>query len=156
MKKTQHRVEYEKYSLSEQDINRDPFIQFKNWWQDAKDANVHSLDAASLSTVDHDLRPDARIVLIKGFDERGVVFFTNYESKKSKQLEQNPNACLVIFWPEVERQIRIRGRAQESSREESLEYFTSRPRGAQIGAWASSQSHPLNNREELERNFFMR
>jgi len=153
MSKKPHRSEYEKHWLSETDIASDPFVQLSRWWQEAMDAGLDCLDGASLATVDQDLSADCRIILIKSFDERGVVFFTNYDSNKSEQLAQNPRACLLLFWPRLERQIRLRGPAQKTSREESIEYFKSRPRGAQLGAWASEQSRRLKGREELESHF---
>lgn len=153
MIKKHERTEYEKLTLSEADILEDPYEFLERWWQDAIDAKVDLLDAVYLSTVDENNHPDARIVLLKSFDERGLVFFTNYHSQKAKQLEHNPHASLIIFWPKIERQIRIRGQVQKTTRIESEEYFSSRPHGAQIGAWASPQSEVIKSRKTLEQSF---
>lgn len=146
------RIDYEKSSLSEQDVSKDPFEQFAHWWSDAITAQVDMPDAVHLSTVDENAHPDARVVLLKHFDARGFVFFTNYSSPKAKQLVKNPYACLSILWPALERQIRIRGKVEKTSRAESESYFTTRPHDAQIGAWASTQSQ-ITSRKALEDSF---
>ena len=142
--------EYLKKTLSEKDLEKSPHRQLEKWWQEAIAAEVDLLDAVFLSSVDHLGSPDARIVLLKSFDDEGLVFFTNYHSHKAIQLSQNPNACMVIFWPELERQIRIRGPIKKTSRDESMAYFNSRPRGAQLSAWASHQSQSIKDRAHLE------
>lgn len=149
MKTISHR-EYLKKTLLEKDLKKNPHRQLAEWWQEAIAAQVDLLDAVFLSTVDHLGNPDARIVLLKSFDDEGLVFFTNYHSQKAIQLSQNPNACMVIFWPELERQIRIRGPVKRTLQAESKAYFSSRPRGAQLSAWASHQSQAIEDRAHLE------
>lgn len=144
------RIEFQQLKLSEEEALLDPIAQLERWWNDAIAASVHLLDAVHLSTVDEHHQADARIVLLKHFDERGLVFFTNYNSPKARELSANPSACMIIFWPKVERQIRVRGQVEKTSREESEIYFRSRPQGAQIGAWASQQSSVIKNRDVLE------
>lgn len=142
------RKEYEKASLELHDLQKDPNDLLKKWWHEASNANDPMLDAVYLSTVNQD-EPDARIVLLKGIDQ-GFTFFTNYQSAKALELEKNPKACLVLFWPSLERQVRIKGLVKKTSQSESEAYFKNRPRGAQIGAWASSQSMPIKDRDCLE------
>jgi pyridoxamine 5'-phosphate oxidase len=151
--KTYKGVEYKKLSLLEPDILINPFDQLSRWWQEATSAGDPVGNAVYLATVDHHSHPDARIVLLKSFDESGLVFFTNYESQKGQQLNSNPHACLVIFWPTLERQIRIRGAIKKTSRTQSEQYFKSRPRGAQIGTWTSAQSQIIENRHALDQAF---
>lgn len=146
------RVEFLQLKLSDEDIQKDPFLQLDRWWHDALAADVHLMDAMHLSTVDEDNHADARIVLLKSFDNSGLVFYTNYESRKAVQLDNNPHACLVLFWPKVERQIRIRGVVKKTTPKESDDYFATRPQGAQIGAWASPQSR-TTTRDVLEQAF---
>ena len=134
------RKEYKMQTLLESDIEPDPFEQFTKWWNDALKSEIDEVNAMTLATVDTRGMPSARIVLLKGFDEMGFVFFTNYNSQKGKELEVNPNACLVFFWKELERQVRVTGIAEKISTEESIAYFNSRPDGSKIGAWASPQS----------------
>jgi pyridoxamine 5'-phosphate oxidase len=119
--------------------------------QEAIQAKVHEANAMHLSTVDGSGRPSGRIVLLRGLDAGGFVFFTNYESKKGKQLLENPFVALTFFWPELERQVRIEGKIEKISANESDEYFFSRPRGNRLGAWASPQSQVIGSREELDR-----
>lgn len=147
------RVEYQKLTLSEHDALSNPFAQLDRWWNDAISSNVHLLDAVQLATVDEYNCANARIVLLKSFDERGLVFYTNYESPKARELSNNPSACIIIFWPQVERQIRVRGLVAKTSRDESRAYFSTRPRGAQIGAWASKQSSLIGSRDDLEKSY---
>lgn len=146
-------AEFEKFVLSDDDVLDNPFRQFTQWWNDTVSAGVPMVDAAHLATVDEHHHPDVRVVFIKNFDEKGLVFFTNYQSKKAEQLAHNPHAALNLFWPELERQIRIKGQVAKTSREESKIYFDSRPRGAQIGAWASPQSQVVKDRAQLEKNY---
>jgi pyridoxamine 5'-phosphate oxidase len=144
------RKEYKLQTLSEKDIHKDPFGQFEKWWQEAIHSGVEEPNAMTLATASADAMPDARIVLLKGFDDRGFTFFTNYHSAKGQQLLENPRASLVFFWRELERQVRISGLASLSSSTVSDEYFKSRPEGSRIGVWASPQSETIESREWLE------
>jgi pyridoxamine 5'-phosphate oxidase len=145
------RKEYRQRSLRESEAAPDPFRQFGTWWQEAINSEIDEVNAMTMATASADGVPSARILLLKGFDERGFVFFTNYNSYKGKQLEENPRACLVFFWKELERQVRITGLVEKVSEQESDEYFNSRPEGSRIGAWASPQSTVIENREWLEK-----
>ncbi len=144
------RKEYKLQTLSEKDIHKDPFGQFEKWWQEAIHSGVEEPNAMTLATASADAMPDARIVLLKGFDNRGFTFFTNYHSAKGQQLLENPRASLVFFWKELERQVRISGLTAISSAAVSDEYFKSRPEGSRIGAWTSPQSETIESREWLE------
>jgi pyridoxamine 5'-phosphate oxidase len=144
------RKEYKLQSLSEKDALPDPFAQFSKWWNEATNAGIDEVNAMTLASASADGMPDARIVLLKGFDDRGFTFFTNYQSSKGQQLLENPRACLVFFWKELERQVRISGLSVGVSDKENDEYFNSRPEGSRIGAWASPQSEVIENREWLE------
>jgi pyridoxamine 5'-phosphate oxidase len=146
------RKEYQMQSLSETDIADDPFMQFNNWWADAEKSELDEVNAMTLATASKTGIPSARIVLLKSVTEAGFVFFTNYNSAKGKELEENPNACLVFFWAALERQIRISGKVEKISAGESDEYFNSRPEGSRIGAWASPQSSMITSREIIENN----
>ena len=128
----------------------DPFGLFARWMQEARKSEPRDADAAALATVDAAGLPDVRMVLVKKFDERGFVFFTNSESAKGGELAGNPKAALVLHWKSLNRQVRVRGTVERVSEEESDDYFASRPRGAQIGAWASRQSRPLESKTALE------
>lgn len=143
------RQEYARSGLSEEDLARDPVEQFRLWLSDAFDAGLAEPNAMTLATATQDGAPSARIVLLRGFDERGFVFYTNYEGRKGEELLANPRAALVFYWGDVERQVRIEGAVSRVSEEESDEYFNSRPRGSRIGAWASEQSKTLEKREDL-------
>lgn len=136
--------------LDEDRIDGDPIKQFQLWFDEAIAAKLPMPDAMSLATVTPDCRPTARMVLLKQVDGYGFVFFTNYESAKSKQLEGNPYAALVFYWPQLERQVRVEGKVTKTSAEESAAYFKTRPRESQIGAWASPQSEVITAREVLE------
>ena len=144
------RNEYTRSGLSESDAASDPIVQFRRWFDEALEADLHEPNAMTLATATPDGKPSARIVLLKGFDERGFVFYTNYGGRKARELEQNPNCSLTFYWGELERQVRIEGRAARVTGEESDTYFASRPRGSQLGAWASEQSRPVESRTELE------
>ncbi|HXB44289.1 MAG TPA: pyridoxamine 5'-phosphate oxidase [Puia sp.] len=144
------RKEYKLEKLSEQEISQDPFQQFHKWWQDALQSEIEELNAMTLATASGDGVPSARIVLLKDFDEKGFVFYTNYESFKGMQLLENPRACLVFFWKELQRQVRITGLVEKTSAETSDEYFNSRPEGSRIGAIASPQSRVIEDRNWLE------
>ena len=142
------RHEYIGKGLRRRDLDPDPVKQFKNWFTAAFNAQILDANAMTLATC-VDGKPAARVVLLKDFDGRGFVFFTNYASDKGRQLEKNPNAALVFYWMEVERQIRIQGKVKKTSRAEAEEYFHSRPIGAQLGAWASHQSETIDARRVL-------
>jgi pyridoxamine 5'-phosphate oxidase len=142
------RHEYIGGGLRRTDLDPDPVKQFHAWFAAAIKSGIHDANAMTLATC-VDRKPFARVVLLKDFDERGFVFFTNYASDKGQQLEKNPNASLLMYWMEVERQIRIEGKVKKTSREESEQYFHSRPIGAQLGAWASHQSHVIDGRRVL-------
>ena len=144
------RKDYGKMGLDEKDLSPDPFKQFEKWITEAANAGVIEPDAFTLSTVSAEGKPSSRIVLLRNFDNRGFTFYTNYESQKGRELEQNPYVAMNFFWTDVERQIRICGRAGKITVLESMEYFRSRPRASQIGAWASEQSRELMSREMLE------
>ena len=144
------RTEYARETLDEADVARDPIVQFSRWFQEALNSGFAQPNAMSLATADAGGRPSVRIVLLKGFDERGFTFYTNYDSRKGRELAENPRAALLFHWIELERQARIEGRVEKASAEESDEYYASRPLGSRLGAWASAQSSVLAHREELE------
>ena len=137
--------------LRRADLNPDPLAQFNQWMQQALDAKLTEPTAMTLATAGKTGRPSARVVLLKGVDERGLLFFTNYASRKAQELAENPNAALVLYWAELERQVRIAGTVSKASREESGKYFQSRPRGHKLGAWVSNQSEIIASREVLEK-----
>lgn len=144
------RKDYQRQALSEADVADDPIAQFTTWFDDALKAEVLEPNAMCLATATPDAYPSARMVLLKGVDQRGFVFYTDYRSRKGTELADNPCASLCFFWPELERQVRINGAVQRVSRAESDEYFQSRPLPSRIGAWTSSQSSVLPSRETLE------
>ena len=146
------RQEYARAELSRDHVTDDPIEQFRDWFDDVQDSEVEEPNAMTLATAAADGTPSARIVLLKGLDERGFHFYTNYESRKGTDLSQNPHAALVFLWKPLERQVRIEGRVEQLPDEESTAYFHRRPRGAQLGAWASPQSHIVESREALEQN----
>jgi pyridoxamine 5'-phosphate oxidase len=146
------RLSYTKAGLLESDAHADPIEQFRLWFGQALNAGIEEPNAVALATTGRDGTPDARMVLLKGFDSSGFVFYTNFRSRKAVELEQNPRATLLFYWPDLERQVRISGTAARISDEESDVYFASRPRGHQIGAWASNQSEEIRSREDLERH----
>jgi pyridoxamine 5'-phosphate oxidase len=143
------RKDYQLKSLSEEDVAANPFDQFAQWWDQAVKSEIDEVNAMTLATVDQHSRPSARIVLLKDFNASGFVFYTNYESDKGKQIEQNPHACLVFFWKELERQVRIEGICEQISSAESDAYFQSRPIGSRIGASVSPQSRVIADRSIL-------
>ncbi len=145
------RREYARSALSRDHVTDDPIAQFQEWFDEARTAEVEEPNAMTLATSTADAIPSARIVLLKGVDERGFRFYTNYESRKGRELAQNPHVALVFWWPPLERQVRIDGVAEQLPEEESTAYFHSRPRGSQLGAWASPQSQTVENRAELEK-----
>ena len=136
--------------LDEKTIDRDPIKQFQAWLDDAFAAKLPLAEAMTLATVTPDGKPDARMVLLKQVDHDGFVFYTNYNSAKARQLDANPNATLVFYWTQLDRQVRVEGSVTRTSVEESREYFATRPRESQIGAWASEQSEVIASREMLE------
>jgi pyridoxamine 5'-phosphate oxidase len=147
------RKEYSSQYLLESHLAVHPIDQFSTWWQQALDSAVEEANAMTLATASPDGTPSARIVLLKGFDRDGFVFFTNYKSFKGMQMEENPKACLVFFWKELERQVRITGLVKKIDVEESDAYFESRPMGSQVGAWASPQSQVIEGREWLDQQY---
>jgi len=145
----QLRRDYVSQPFDKSHVAVDPFDQFKLWFEEAMRAEQPDVEAMTLSTM-ADGRISARIVLMKGFDARGFVFFTNYESRKSRELDAHPMAALTFYWHTLNRQVRIEGAVEKASRQESEDYFRTRPRGSQIGAWASPQSDEITSRETLE------
>ena len=146
------RYDYQLQSLNREDVAANPFDQFDKWWNDAVNSEIYEVNAMTLATATKDGKPSARIVLLKDYDEKGFVFFTNYNSHKGSELAENPFAALVFFWKELERQVRIEGSIEKVSSQESDDYFYSRPTGSRIGAWASPQSTVIENRNLLEEN----
>ena len=144
------RSDYSKASLDIQSIAQNPIVQFEKWFQEALDAKVLEANAMNLATLSETGRPTSRIVLLKGIQNNQFLFYTNYQSHKGKELENNPECALNFFWPELERQVRIEGTAQRVDTNLSDQYFQSRPRASQIGAWASPQSSVIKDREILE------
>ena len=137
-------------TLDEKLVDRDPIKQFQAWFNDAVAAKLPLPEAMNLATATPEGRPSSRVVLLKQVDENGFVFFTNYHSAKAQQLESNPYAALVFYWPQLDRQVRIEGKVERTSVAESAEYFQTRPRESQIGAWASPQSSVITGRDVLE------
>ena len=139
--------------LSEDDVLSNPFEQFNVWFDEANQTEIVEPTAAILSTVGEDNHPSARTILLKEVNEKGFVFYTNYESKKAKDIASNPNISLLFLWKEQQRQVRIVGQSEKISREESEKYFRTRPRESQIGAWASHQSSVIPDRKSLDNKF---
>jgi pyridoxamine 5'-phosphate oxidase len=144
------RRDYALMSLSEGDVDADPIVQFTRWFEQALAGEITEPNAMTVATATRDGIPSARMVLLKGFDARGFVFYTNYESQKGRELAENPVAALVFHWVELHRQVRVAGAVERVSAEESDAYFQSRPRGSRLGAWVSHQSTVLTGREEIE------
>jgi pyridoxamine 5'-phosphate oxidase len=145
------RKEYTAAGLREAEMHADPIEQFSQWLRLAVAAELPEPNAMTLATVDGTGGPSARMVLLKGVDARGFVFFTSYTSRKGRELAERPRAALVFFWGELERQVRVEGAVEKVSREETERYFASRPRGSRLGAWSSNQSAVVGSREELEK-----
>lgn len=143
------RTTYRKAELREESVAADPMDQLRAWMRDALDSGVPEPNAMCLSTAEEG-RPSSRMVLLRALDARGLVFYTAYGSRKGRELAKNPQAAALFFWPQLERQVRVEGRVEQLSAEESDAYFASRPRGHQLGAWASEQSEPVDRRELLE------
>ena len=144
------RHDFSKMTLDESMADADPVKQFSAWFHEAIKAEVNEPNAMTISTVDGQNRPSSRVVLLRNYDEKGFVYYTNYNSRKAKDIEKNNAAALLFFWPELERQVRIEGKLVKQSGEESDKYFNSRPRESRIGAWASPQSEIISDRKALE------
>lgn len=147
------RQEYSSENLSEKDVAKDPVKQFGKWFKEAMDSGIHEPNAMTLATTSIDRKPSARIVLLKGYEERGFIFYSNYLSAKGKEMAKNPVVALVFFWPELSRQVRIEGTVEKLTKEESERYFQSRPKSSQIGAVVSPQSQVIEGRTILEKNW---
>lgn len=147
------RTDYRLAALDETSAGSDPIAFFSKWFEEARIAAIDEVNAMTLATCDSEGRPHARIVLLKGLEEEGFVFFSNYESVKGQNLKQNHYAALVFFWKELERQVRIEGIVEKCSGEMSDDYFHSRPEGSRLGAWASPQSKVIESREILDKNY---
>jgi len=147
------RRDYEGEELVESAVKDNPIDQFKVWFEKALSSDLLDPNAMTLSTATKNGRPSSRIVLLKGIDDQGFRFYTNYGSRKGRELDENPQAALCFYWSELERQVRIEGKVEKVSREESETYFRQRPRLSQLGAWASKQSTEVHSRKELESNF---
>jgi len=146
---SQLRRDYKREALDEAHADADPIRQFSRWWDEALASQLPEPNAMTLATASADGRPSVRVVLLKGFDAAGFVFFTNYDSRKGRELAANPHAALLFFWPELERQVRIEGAVQRVRADESDAYYASRPLGSRIGAWASPQSRPIPSKAWL-------
>lgn len=146
------RIKYGNLPLNLEDVAKEPVEQFKLWFKNASESGIYEPNAMTLSTVSPEGKPSARIVLLKGFDEKGFIFYTNYEGRKGKQLAENPFAALTFYWDVIHRQVRIEGKVKKLSAKASTAYFQKRPKGSQIGAWASPQSQAISGREILEEN----
>jgi len=144
------RTEYTQAGLSRDNLATNPFLQFETWFKQAKDAQLAEVNAMQLATASLQGKPSLRTVLLKAFDEQGFVFYTNYHSQKAQQIAENPQVAALFFWKELERQVEITGRIEKVSALESFKYFTSRPRGSQLGAWVSAQSSIISSRKLLE------
>ena len=147
------RMDYMLAALDEETAGTDPIAFFSKWFKEAESARITEINAMTLATADAQNRPHARIVLLKGLDDRGFIFFTNYDSAKGQHIAENPNVSLLFFWKELERQVRIDGRIEKVPAEESDIYFHSRPEGSRLGAWASPQSREIPHRNILELNY---
>ena len=145
------RQEYARQALGERDVDPDPIRQFETWFEQAMRAGMTEPNAMTLATATRDGLPSARMVLLKGVDAQGFVFYTDYRSRKGAELDANPHVALCFWWDALQRQVRVTGRAARVTREESEAYFRTRPHGSRIGAWASHQSAPLASRDALER-----
>lgn len=144
------RHDFSKQTLDEKDVNQSPFLQFEKWFKEAVDAHVNEPNAMTVATATKQGKPSARILLLRNFNENGFVFYTNYDSRKGHDILENPQAALLFFWPELERQVRIEGVLEKQSAEESDVYFQTRPRTSKLGAWTSPQSKVVANRNELD------
>jgi pyridoxamine 5'-phosphate oxidase len=152
MKIADIRVDYQLMTLDENEAAKNAIEQFGEWWQHAVNSEIEEVNAMTLATVAADGTPDARIVLLKDYSEKGFVFFTNYDSAKGHELAANPRACLVLFWKELQRQVKITGRVEKVSAQDSDTYSYSRPAGIRIGAWSSPQNQKIASRNVLVQN----
>jgi pyridoxamine 5'-phosphate oxidase len=149
----ERRKDHSLLNLREEDLDPDPIRQFRLWLDEALQSDILEMNAMALATATPEGRPSVRMVLLRGYDERGFTFFTNYESRKAREIEANPYASMVFFWHELERQVRIEGRIERTSAEESDRYFQGRPAGSRLGAWVSPQSQVIAGRDEMETQF---
>ena len=147
------RIDYSKSELDEKIIDKDPIAEFARWMKEVIDKKLPEPNVMVLSTVSEERKPSSRVLLLRGFDENGFVFFTNYHSKKGKDIDRNPNASMNFFWHDAEKQVRVEGVLEKISAEESDAYFKSRPRESQLGAWTSQQSESVGSRAELEKKY---
>lgn len=147
------RTNYQKFELNEETVNPDPILQLTEWLNDAIKNQKADPTAMILSTIDREGNPESRVVLLKELKAEGLVFFTNYESKKGQQISANQRVSVVFFWPELERQVRIKGKAEKISEKDSTDYFKSRPVDSQLGAWASPQSRLIESRQVLDNSY---
>lgn len=147
------RRQYTKSSLTSKNVNKDPFKQFTKWFSEVMSSDFLEPNAMTLATSTPDGKPSARVLLLKGFDENGFVFYSNYKSRKGKELEKNPYASILFYWDKLERQIRIDGRVEKVTPEESDAYFQTRPYKSRLGAWASNQSSVIESRNEIVKQF---
>ncbi len=147
---TNFRKDYTKFGLTRKDLNSNPFEQFNQWFGQAQSAQINEPNAMSLATVNENSQPSIRTVLLKIFDDKGFVFFTNYNSAKAQDIAHNNNVALLFAWLDLERQVRISGKVEKISQAESFAYFTSRPKGSQLGAWISPQSKIIESRDFLK------
>lgn len=147
------RHDFSRQNLDEKDVDANPVIQFSKWFREAVDAKVNEPNAMTLSTATIDGKPSSRILLLRNFNEEGFVFYTNYKSRKGEEISRNPNAALLFFWPELERQVRIEGILTKQTAEESDLYFSSRPRASKLGAWTSAQSKVVASRKVLDEEY---
>ncbi len=147
------RRQYSKSSLTSSGVNKDPYKQFAKWFNEVMKSGFLEPNAMTIATATPSGKPSARVVLLKGIDEKGFVFFSNYKSRKGRELEQNPNASLLFYWDKLERQVRIDGRVEKVSHEESEAYFNTRPYKSRVGAWASDQSSVIESRSVIIKEF---
>jgi pyridoxamine 5'-phosphate oxidase len=147
------RTNYQKFELNEETVNNDPILQLTTWLNDAIENQKADPTAMVLSTIDREGNPESRVVLLKELKAEGLIFFTNYDSKKGQQITINPHVSVVFFWPELERQVRIKGKAEKISEADSESYFLSRPLDSQLGTWASPQSQVIESRQVLDNNY---
>ena len=147
------RTNYQKFELNEETVNNDPILQLTAWLNDAIENQKADPTAMILSTIDREGNPESRVVLLKELKAEGLIFFTNYDSKKGQQISMHPQVSIVFFWPEMERQVRVKGKVEKISENDSENYFLSRPIESQLGAWASPQSRVIKNRQILDENY---
>jgi len=147
------RHDFSKQKLDEKDVNPNPILQFEKWFKEAVESKVNEPNAMTVCTATKEGKPSARILLLRNFNEKGFVFYTNYNSRKGEEIAQNPKAALLFFWPELERQVRIEGILEKQSAAESDIYFNTRPRGSKLGAWSSAQSKTVANRKLLDESY---